>query len=155
AACNTLFGGSVTAATIQGALASAPPNTVVRVPAGTFNLATGFNHSYSNVVLRGAGAAATKLIINSPIPNSFGGLGLPRVVNLMSGATGIGRGGALTANWTAGYAKDATVITLSNTTGLIAGPVGIGSLIVLDQLNDASDGYPETGDLYVCEVAAP
>jgi hypothetical protein len=154
-ACSTLLGGNVTAATIEAALQSAPANTVVRIPAGTFTLSTGFNHSYSNIVLRGAGASATKLIITNTIPNSVGGMGLPRVVNLMSGATGGGRGGATTANWTAGYAKDATVITLSNTSGLTAGPVGTGSLIVLDQLNDAADGYPAAGDLYVCENGTP
>jgi len=45
-----------------------------------------------------------------------------------------------TANWTAGYAKGTTVITLSNTTGL-----AVGSILILDQLKDGSD----TGNFYV------
>src|SRR5215472_3158109 len=59
AACNALFGGSVTATTITNALASAPANTVVRIPAGTFSVGA-FNFTQSNVVLRGAGADKTK-----------------------------------------------------------------------------------------------
>src|SRR5882724_8202224 len=52
-ACNTLFGGSVTATTIQSALSSAPANTVVRIPPGTFSVGA-FNFTTSNVALRGA-----------------------------------------------------------------------------------------------------
>lgn len=152
-ACNTLHGGTVTAASIQSALASAPANSVVRIPAGTFALSSGFTHSCSNVVLRGAGAGATKLVMNGVVTG--GGMGLNRAINLLSGATGVKDSGTQTANWTAGYAKEATVLTLSNTTGLVAGPAGTGSLIFLDQLNDGSDGYPAAGDLYVCENGTP
>jgi hypothetical protein len=159
-ACNTLFGGTVTATSIENALASAPDNSVVRIPAGTFTLSSGFTHSRSNVVLRGGGSASTKLVINGTVTGS--GLGLPRGINLISGAAGVGCGTSCggtnpsqNANWTAGFAQGANVITLSNTTGLTAGPIGVGSLIFLDQLNDASDGYPATGDLYVCENGTP
>src|SRR5215470_11517137 len=75
-ACNTLFGGSVTASTIQSALSSAPANSVVRIPAGTFTLTAGFSITQSNVTLRGAGAGFTKLIMNGVV--SGGGLGLNR-----------------------------------------------------------------------------
>jgi hypothetical protein len=150
AACNTLLGGSVTATSIQSALASAPANSVVRIPAGTFSVAA-FNFTTSNVVLRGAGADQTKLNMTSG--QSGGGLGGTNnpAIHLMSGASGVGSfGGVTTANWTAGYAQGTTVISLSNTTGLVAGPVGTGSLIMLDQVDDSSDGWRATGDIWSC-----
>ena len=153
-ACNTLFGGTVTATSIQNALASCPANTVVRIPAGTFSVGA-FNDTKSNCVLRGAGANQT--ILNFTGCNSGGGLGGTNCasIHLMSGATGAGAfGGFTSANWTAGYTQGTTVITLSNTSGLIAGPVGTGSLIMLDQADDVSDGWPATGDIFSCATVA-
>jgi hypothetical protein len=149
-ACNTLFGGTVTASSIQNALASAPANSIVRIPAGNFNVSA-FNFTNSNVVLRGAGADQTKLnMTNGQSGGGLGGTNNP-AIHLMSGATGVGSfGGVTTANWTAGYSQGTTVITLSNTTGLVAGPVGAGSLIMLDQIDDSSDGWPATGDIWSC-----
>ena len=49
------------------------------------------------------------------------------------------------ADWTAGYAKGATVITLSNTANLQAGK----NFLILDQVDDSADG----GDIYNCGVA--
>jgi hypothetical protein len=160
-ACNTLYGGSVTATTIQNALASCPANTVVRIPAGTFNVAA-FNDTQSNCVLRGAGSSQTMLVMTSNQSGAgFGGTD-SATIHLMSGANGVGVGPlngftapSQTANWTAGYTQGTTtVITLSNTTGLVAGPVGTGTLLFLDQTDDSSDGWPATGDLYVCANAS-
>jgi hypothetical protein len=154
AACNTLFGGSVTATTIGNALSSCPANNVVRIPAGTFSVGA-FNDTKSNCALRGAGADQTKVTCTGG--QSGGGLGGTNnpCIHLMSGATGTGRfGGVTTANWTAGYAQGTTVITLSATTGLVAGPVGTGSLIMLDQLDDPADGWPAVGDIYSCASAS-
>src|SRR5439155_4846181 len=53
-----------------------------------------------------------------------------------------------TASWTAGYAQGTTVITPSSATRL-----SVGSTIWLDQLDDNSDGYPNTGDIYICAAA--
>jgi len=154
-ACNTVYGGSVTAATIGAAISSAPANTVVRIPAGTFTLSSGLSITQSNVVLRGAGAASTKLVISGVVTG--GGLGFNRAMNLMSGASGVGHGPndgftapSHVASWTGGYSQGTTVITLSTTAGLVAGPVGTGSLIMLDQLDDPSDGWPAAGDIYSC-----
>src|SRR6266536_4096357 len=58
--CNTLFGGSVTMANINAAISSAPANTVVRIPAGTFSV-SGTISMKSDVVVRGAGANLTRL----------------------------------------------------------------------------------------------
>src|SRR5438093_100525 len=49
------------------------------------------------------------------------------------------------ADWTAGYAKGTTVITLSNTANLTAGE----NFLILDQVDDTTDG----GDIYNCGVA--
>lgn len=156
-ACSTLLSGSVTATTIQNALASAPANTVVRIPAGTFSVGA-FDITKSNVVLRGAGADQTRL--NATGCNSGGGLGGTNCpfIHIMSGATGVGSfGGVTSANWTgtngvAGtYTQGATVLTLSSTTGLVAGPVGTGSMIFLDQNDDTSGtGYPTANDVIQC-----
>lgn len=163
AACNTLCGsfsggvctgGSVTATTIQNALASAPANSYVLMPSGSFSLSA-FNHTRSDVALRGAGASLTKLTPTSG--QSGGGLGAPATVQLMNTATetAVFSPFATTASWTAtNYNQGQTTITLSSTSGITAGPVGTGTLIFLDQLNDASDGYPTTGDLYICETSA-
>jgi hypothetical protein len=48
-----------------------------------------------------------------------------------------------TANWTAGYAVGTTSITLSSTSNL-----QVGSLLILDQLNDSSDN----GGIFVCDA---
>lgn len=150
AACNTLFGGSVSASTIQSALASAPGNSVVRIPAGHFSIGP-FNFTQSNVVLRGAGADQT--ILKCTGGQSGGGLGGTNnpCIHFMSGATGVGSfGGVTTASWTSGFTQGSKVVTLSNTAGLVAGPIGTGSLIVLDQVDDQSDGWPATGDTWSC-----
>jgi hypothetical protein len=139
-ACNTLFGGAVTGANINSAISSAPNNTVVRIPAGTFNIETGIDFKgRSNVALRGMGADQTKLIFIDGI----GCLG-PWGVVCMKGndlAYSTESSPLHVANWTAGYAKDTTTITLSNTTGL-----SVGMYIGIDQLDDASD----TGNIFVC-----
>lgn len=151
-ACNTLFGGTVTNTTITNALNSAPSNTVVRVPAGTFSVGA-INISRSNVVLRGAGANATRLNFTSQYTGN--GYGTGRVVNVGGAATGTPRfGGVTTATWTAGYSRGTTVITLSSTSGLIAGPPGTGTLIFLDQQDDTVDGYPAAGDIYSCATSS-
>lgn len=152
AACNTLFGGSVSAATIASALSSCGTNEVVRLPAGSFSVAA-FNHTKSNCVLRGQGASSTILTMTSNASGAGLGGTNAATIHLMSGATGtVPFGGTNSATWTASnYNQGQTTITLSSTTGITAGPVGTGTLIFLDQLNDATDGYPATGDIYLCE----
>ena len=126
-ACNTLFGGTVTGTSINSAITSAPNNTVVRVPAGTFTISDNcINLTRSNVALRGAGADQTKLSFNASCTG--GGLGSPRSINLMSGSAGIGAGTTVGGTnpdnqviWSAGYAQGATSITLSGVSGLTAG----------------------------------
>lgn len=140
--CATLKPG-VTAAQITSAIQSCPANQVVFLAAGTYNLTTGgidFTGK-SNVTLRGAGPDQTFLKFSSG-------------VGCMHGANGICLRGddglyplnpAHSANWTAGYAKGTTSITLDDTMGL-----QVGSLLVMDQLDDTDT---DSGNIWVCSTA--
>ena len=152
--CTTLFTSPVTITTINNAITSAPDNTVVRLPSGAYSI-TCLNISRSNVVLRGQGANNT--ILNFTTACTGNGFGTGRAVNIGGSQTGVGHGPAdgfpapsHTATWSAGYSKDTTVITLSTVAGITAGPVGTGTLLFLDQLDDTTDGYPAAGDIFAC-----
>ena len=139
AACTALATpANVTAANINTAIAGAPANTYIQLPAGTFVMSTGlvWNHK-SNVELRGQGSNQTFL--------SFTGS------NVCQGTAGdlcfessdpnYNLGPTNVANWTAGYAQGATSITLSSVTNL-----QVGWPLFLDQLDDTAD----SGDVYIC-----
>jgi hypothetical protein len=137
------------AAAINTAISACPSGQVVQLGSGTFTLSSGISLSKSNVTLRGMGAGSTKLVINGTVSGCH--LGLNSAIRMCTGGGNIGVDSPEhTATWTAGYAKGTTVITLSNTTGLVAGPLGVGSTIWLDQANDAVDGWPATGDIFQC-----
>jgi len=142
AICATLDAGA-TAAQINSAIASCPGGQVVKLEAGTYNLSTGivFNNK-NNVTLRGAGPDRTFLIFSAG--NSCGGLGGD--VCFMNGDTNFSGGPGNVANWTAGYAAGSNIITLgANTAGGMK--PSIGTLLTLDQLDDADDN----GALWVCQ----
>ena len=103
-ACNTVSGGTVTVASINAALSSAPAGTYVLIPAGTFSL-SGTIQMASNVTLRGSGAQAT----------------------ILSGTPGINWGANGTGSWggatllTASPAKGATSVSVTSASGLSGG----------------------------------
>jgi len=146
------------ASTINNAIAACPSGQFVQLGAGTFTLSSGILFTKSGVTLRGMGADQTKLFINGTV-NSCG-LGGGAAIYFCDGKNNcpsVSAGcGAIdnTATWTAAggppYAVGTTVLTFSSTAGLVAGPPGTGSTVYLDQLDDASDGYPATGDIYAC-----
>ena len=138
--CTTLNPG-VTAAQITSALAACPAGGIVELTAGTYPLTAGVTFgTTSNVTLRGAGPDQTKLVFSGSL-NCFGLTAL-----LCVQANWVDPGGpAFLANWTAGYSVGTTQMTLSTVTGL-----NVGDMIVLDQLNDASD----TGGIFVCNAAS-
>lgn len=152
--CATLNPGA-TAAQINSAIAACPDNQVVLLTAGTYTLSGGLVFRKSRVTLRGAGADQTKLIINGTT-TGCSLLSYSVAVQMctdggnIGDTSGGGPGPDRTATWTAGYTKGTTVITLGSTTGLV-----VGATIYLDQLNDAADGYPAAGDLYLCEGGPP
>src|SRR5258706_400153 len=108
--------------------------------AGTFNLAAGVDFAnHSNVTLRGAGPTQTTLVFSKSV-NCSGMGGNICVRNQDISWSG---GPSNSASWTAGYAKGATTITLDKMTNL-----KVGSVLILDQMNDDADG----GGVYVCST---
>src|SRR2546428_1929977 len=139
--CASLDPGS-TAAQINAAIAACPADQVVFLTAGTFTLSAGLNLK-SDVTLRGAGAARTKLVFTGTTQCDRGPPPYP--VICLKGSFSWAGGVENSADWTAGYAKGTTVITLSNTANLR----GRDSFLILDQVDDAADG----GDIYNCGIA--
>jgi hypothetical protein len=136
--CATLNPGA-TAAQINSAIAACT-NGVVSLTAGIYTLSGGIDFAgRSNVTLRGAGPDQTFLVFTGSV-NCFG---MASDVCVRNADINYAGGPAHTATWTAGYGKGTTSITLSSTSGLQAG-----SLLILDQLNDAVD----SGGVFVCST---
>jgi hypothetical protein len=117
-------GATDAAAAIQTAIDGCPDNQVVMLPAGTYLLgkAVGIKHP---IVLRGAGATATKIVENASINVSA------------TPGTWPGQNTLHAVDWTAGYDKGTTAITVSDASGL-----HVGQPLVLDQLNDTNVTAP-------------
>lgn len=111
AACNTAFS-TPTAANINSACATAPNNTVVRIPAGSFSMSTNIHCNRSSVALRGAGPTQTTLTLNG------------HNIILGNGTNGQGNapGGLVLTNLTT-LTRGSTVLTVASTTGMVAGQV--------------------------------
>jgi hypothetical protein len=137
--CATLNPGA-TAAQINSAIASCPSGQVVFLNAGNYNLSAGIDFAnHSNVTLRGAGADQTFVAFTG----GTGCEGQWSDVCFENGETNWPGGPVHSANWTAGYAKGTTVITLGSSSGL-----AVGNILVLDQLNDSSD----PSNIFVCDT---
>ena len=149
--CNTLFGGTVTAASINSAITSAPNNTVVRVPAGTYAISGTIDFGgRSNVTLRGAGSNSTFITFSSVNSGSCGFstavcISTPSLQNLAPPCGGAPPCAGAMTTWTGGYAIGTTQLTVGSTAGM-----STSSLLFLDQLDDTSDGYPAKGDIAIC-----
>jgi hypothetical protein len=136
--CATLNPGA-TSAQIDSAIASCSSGGVVVLNAGSYTLSGGIHFTgKSNVTLRGAGADQTLITFSGP----DGCHGTAADICMDSSDTNWNGGPSNTANWTAGYAKGTTVITLSNTTNL-----KVGNPLLLDEIDDLTDG----GGIYICE----
>jgi hypothetical protein len=137
--CTTLNPGA-TAAQINTAIANCPANQTVFLSAGTYNLSGGLTvYNKSNVTLRGAGSNQTFLVFSS------GGNG--GVIYISNPDVQYSDDPHNVATWTGGYAPGAKSITLGSVSKGSVGNLKVGSLLILDQNDDASD----PGDIYVCQ----
>jgi hypothetical protein len=143
--CATLNPGA-TAAQINAAITACPSGQVVSLAAGAYAISDDGIVMKSGVTLRGAGADKTLLTFtktnycsNLTAAICFSG------TNDWSGGSNTQPGGANAADWTGGYARGTTEITLSKvgSTGIAAG-----QYIYLDQANDTSVG----SDFFVCDA---
>jgi hypothetical protein len=143
--CATLTPGT-SSTQINSAIAACPSGQVVFLSAGTYTLASGINfNGHGNISLRGAGP--TKTILQFTGGDSCHGNGgdvcVTDSTGFFQGSAAVQPGGSNAHNWTAGYTKGATQITLDSVTGL-----SVGQVIILDQANDTSD----TGGVFVCDT---
>ncbi len=135
--CATLNPGA-SSSQINSAITSCPNGQVVFLNAGTYGGLGGITfNGKSGVTLRGAGADKTFLVFTSGSSCT----GPVSDICLASVDVNWSGGPSNSANWTSGYARGTTSITLSSVTNL-----KVGSPLILDQLDDASD----TAGIFVC-----
>jgi hypothetical protein len=145
----TIAAYSGSAAAINSAIAACPAGQYVNLGAGTFNLSSGIDFAgHNNVTVRGQGADQTFLVFTG----SAGCNGLSGDV-CMAGGNSYPGGESNVCDWTAGYSKGSTVLTLSNcgSTTPAKGSLSnlhAGSLLILDQLDEATD----TGQIWNCST---
>jgi hypothetical protein len=133
---------------INTAIASAPPNTYVLLPAGNYSNATGcILLGVSNVTLRGAGANQTFLT-----PNSTSGCGAGIGIVSTGNSSGNPQNGPFHVS--GNVVQGATTITLPSVPNL-----KIGNPLVLDQLDPTCDNggifVNGTGSGYTCTGTSP
>jgi hypothetical protein len=148
--CGSTLGSASSAATIQAALDSCPANQYVQLGSGTFTLNSGLNLTHDNVTLRGQGANSTFLVFTG------GGAGFYSSLIALEGGYSAAQDEANVCDFTAGYARGATTITLANcgATTPVKGSIvnlKVGGLILLDQLDEIAD----TGTIWNCASSQP
>jgi hypothetical protein len=132
------FSPGASAAQINSAIAACPANQVVFLNAGTYNLSAGITfNGKNNVTLRGAGPDKTFLVFTGH--DACGGLNAN--ICVVNSSPNYAGNPVNMANWTAGYGRGTTVITLDN-----VAKVQPGTLLILDQVNDSAD----TGNVWIC-----
>lgn len=131
-------GGSVTPTTLQNAINSAPAQSYVLIPAGTFTMNSGVAGK-NQVVVRGTGANQTLLQFTGEI-----GCNGYYSAFCIAGSNSYPGGEQNTATWTAGFSQGATQITVSNSLNITAGS----TLVNLDQQNESLD----TGNVWNCST---
>jgi hypothetical protein len=152
AACSTVTtsGASSTSAQINAAISSAPANTYVSLPAGTYSNATGCISfgGVSNVTLRGAGANQTFLAPTSTSGCGGGSIGMVSTAN----SAGSPQNGPVAVSGMVNQGSN--TITLASVLNLT-----IGNPIILDQLDPICDNggifVSGTGSGYTCTATLP
>ena len=144
--CGSTIASGASASTINAALAACAANHYVQLGAGTFP--GGIKWTKSNVALRGMGADQTT-IQGSGSTSCFGEGGM---VAACSNDGTYANSPPAAINWTAGYAKGTTVLTLSSVSGIVAGQ----TMLFLDQCDDGLSGSncsgtsTDNGNYFVC-----
>src|SRR5450432_994654 len=114
------FEPGATAAQINRALSNCPGGQVVFLKSGIYNLSAAIDFdARSDFTLRGAGADQTKIVFGTAA--ATGCRGAWSNVCIAGADINWGGGPSNAANWTAGYARGTTRITLSNTVNLKMG----------------------------------
>jgi hypothetical protein len=141
------------ASTINTAIANCASNEYVLLGAGDFYLSSGIDFAeQSNVVLRGQGANQTRLHFSG-----FAGCNGWNASVCLEGSNTYEGGYQNSANWTAGYGRGTTAITLDNVSGIVLGVTPI----VLDQCNTglsgsscASGSQTDNSNVFVCDLTS-
>jgi len=135
-------GAPASPAKINSAIAACSPNTYLQLGAGTFYLNAGIaiQAPTRNVALRGMGANQTFLVFSG----NSSCMGFYSDICVESADLNWKGGPANLANWTAGYSKGTTTITLASVPNLV-----VGNPIILDQEDDTADN----GSLIVCDYS--
>jgi hypothetical protein len=155
------------ATTINNALTACGANQFVKLGTGTFNLTTQLAHIKDSTVLRGNGADLTKIIAGSGSDGGGCGFFFSYFIRMCKGnqnqgttaggasgpqntATWTGTLGTVVSPWSGStganlFPQGANQITLSAVTNLF-----VGDTIMLDQTDDASDGWPVAGEIWEC-----
>jgi hypothetical protein len=127
-ACDAAFS-NPSVANVRAACASAPNNTVVRIPAGSYTWGSSVYCNRGHVVLQGAGTQQTFITLGPGASIYISGQG--------TGGQGPWPTNVGTTNWTGGLAQGSTVLTVGSTSGLSSGQT-----VVLAQKN-ASYVFPD------------
>lgn len=136
---------------INNAINSCTAGQYVQLPAGTYNY-NGFQFDgKSNVTLRGAGpgSGGTTLVLASDFScRGYGSFGC--VINNNSSTDFVPDNPVNVSDWTAGYAKGTTTITLSARILGSSAPA-VGKILHLDQLDDTTDLWT---DVWNCQSSS-
>jgi hypothetical protein len=151
-ACNTVVssGASSTSAQINAAISSAPANTYVSLPAGTYANVTGCISfgGVSNVTLRGAGANQTFLAPTSTSGCGGGSIGMVSTAN----SYGSPQNGPVAVS--GNVVQGSTTVTLASVPNLV-----VGNPMILDELDPSCDNggifVNGTGSGYTCTATSP
>ena len=144
---NAVSAAAANTTAIQNALASCDSTrNVVNIPAGTYYV-NGWSYGpQGQQVVRGAGPMATTVIPLTTVGCGGLWLGICMIPNNPQGHSSgsqVPPSGTQQCRWTAGYAKGATTITLSD----CGSPPAPNQLLILLQANDTAD----TGGVYICD----
>ena len=131
-ACQTVTGGTVTSASLNAAITSAPNNTYVLIPNGTYTLSSQVTVK-SNVTLRGGGAQQTILQCSGDCINVGGGTTFGASTTLVGISSGATRG--------------STSIVVASASGIT-----VGTYLLVTELNNASAPFyaTKTGNEGAC-----